>query len=905
MNGDEKAGPADLEAQGIIPRLCRDLIAQLAALPASGKKGLYGSLEATYVEIYREKLTDLWDADGDGKPDTVGVAASPGAAAAASPTATAASGGAAGKKAAPAAAGGKAGGKAGSAAAAAAAPAPSTPTPPSHAASDSAGPRIRQSPAGEIILDGVTRHVIKSYEQLAKLLAAGQSRRATGETAMNAVSSRSHAVLTLHVVVADSDDSDGNDSRRAKLNLIDLAGSERADNTGATGDRLKEGASINQSLSALGNVINALTSAPAASAAKPAAASGAAAGGAGAAPSPTTPAAPAAVKPYIPYRDSVLTRLLTDSLGGNAFTLCLVCVSPAAVNYAESLSTLRFASRAKAIKATVTRNVDPGAARINELTAEVAALRSLVTALFGLLAAKMGPAAAAAAIAGLGPAALAALPPDIAAIVKAGGAGAEALHQPPPQAPAAGAASGDSSTATMVAAVAAAAAAGAVGSAAIGAAAAAGVAAAAAGNTHAATAATAASPSGGALAGLSAQPKSSMAQPPTGPALASLTATASASKLVPAAATRADGGAPGVGATAAGAAAGAPAASTGYTHAQHTPPAAPAAPAAAPASARTPASPGAPAGAHAAVASTTGGASAPAKAPTPQAAPDARLQPFPGTLHLVLRASFKANKGLGTPDPYVRLTWLPTMASAAAAAVLPPGAAAFVAAGHEVQMGTAGAAGPAVIASDSARATAAATPLPFMSDAVSKATAAAAAAATAVATGQQLPAAWVSPVLSDCAEPLWPEASIDLQRLCGGLLHDSVLLEVYDRDVGSADDLMGSATTNVAALLAAAGVEGGIPLVLKPKHGPCGAVTVVSAHTNPAVPAAMLVPLPAEAAHDATDSKAAADALAAGSATASSTASLPPAPGAVAAAGGAGRRGKKDGASSSQACIIM
>jgi len=108
------------------------------------------------------------------------------------------------------------------------------------------------------MLEGVTRHVIRNFDHLNTLLDDGGKRRAVGETNMNATSSRSHAILTLQLVMTDADKSDGDDSRRSKLHLVDLAGSERASATGATGDRLKEGAGINQSLSALGNVINAL-----------------------------------------------------------------------------------------------------------------------------------------------------------------------------------------------------------------------------------------------------------------------------------------------------------------------------------------------------------------------------------------------------------------------------------------------------------------------------------------------------------------------------------------------------------------------------------------------------------------------------------------------------------------------
>jgi len=135
---------------------------------------------------------------------------------------------------------------------------------------------------------------------------------------MNEASSRSHAVMTITVVEQTFNEKTNKLVKKtSKIHIVDLAGSERADSTGATGARLKEGASINQSLSALGNVINALTKAD---------------------------------RGHVPYRDSKLTYLLSDSLGGNSLTLMISCISPVTFNYEESLSTLRFAERAKSIK---------------------------------------------------------------------------------------------------------------------------------------------------------------------------------------------------------------------------------------------------------------------------------------------------------------------------------------------------------------------------------------------------------------------------------------------------------------------------------------------------------------------------------------------------------------------------
>ena len=152
---------------------------------------------------------------------------------------------------------------------------------------------------------------------------------------MNATSSRSHALFTVHIESME----DGDKVKGSKINLVDLAGSERQSKTEATGDRLKEGAKINLSLTALGNVINALVDGKK--------------GG------------------HIPYRDSKLTRLLQDSLGGNTKTLMIASVSPADDNYDETLTTLRYAARARNIKNTPKVNEDPKDAMIREYMQEI------------------------------------------------------------------------------------------------------------------------------------------------------------------------------------------------------------------------------------------------------------------------------------------------------------------------------------------------------------------------------------------------------------------------------------------------------------------------------------------------------------------------------------------------------
>ncbi|RYE95217.1 MAG: hypothetical protein EOO41_05880, partial [Methanobacteriota archaeon] len=142
------------------------------------------------------------------------------------------------------------------------------------------------------------------------------------------------------------DDELGLTAHSSKLHLIDLAGSERSDTAQTSGARLREGAKINQSLSALGNVINALTS--------------------------------ATVRTHVPYRDSKLTRLLQDSLGGNSYTLMVLCVSPASVNAEESMSSLRFGERAKKVRNVARVNVDPMAAKYALLLAENARLQQRI-----------------------------------------------------------------------------------------------------------------------------------------------------------------------------------------------------------------------------------------------------------------------------------------------------------------------------------------------------------------------------------------------------------------------------------------------------------------------------------------------------------------------------------------------
>ncbi|KAF4525892.1 hypothetical protein B566_EDAN013141 [Ephemera danica] len=189
-----------------------------------------------------------------------------------------------------------------------------------------------------------------------ELMARGNRLRTTASTNMNDVSSRSHAIFTLTFLQAGLGEGGLPCETTSKVHLVDLAGSERADATGATGQRLKEGAHINKSLVTLGSVISALAE--------------------------VSTTAPGAEHPrrsaFIPYRDSVLTWLLKDSLGGNSKTIMIAAISPADCNHGETLSTLRYANRAKNIINKPTVNEDPNVRLIRELREEIQQLRCML-----------------------------------------------------------------------------------------------------------------------------------------------------------------------------------------------------------------------------------------------------------------------------------------------------------------------------------------------------------------------------------------------------------------------------------------------------------------------------------------------------------------------------------------------
>ncbi|KAL8768716.1 MAG: hypothetical protein Q9209_005134 [Squamulea sp. 1 TL-2023] len=210
--------------------------------------------------------------------------------------------------------------------------------------------KVREHPSTGPYVEDLAKLVVRSFPEIQQLMDEGNKARTVAATSMNDTSSRSHAVFTLIVTQKRHDEETRMDTEKvAKISLVDLAGSERATSTGATGARLKEGAEINRSLSTLGRVIAALADL---STGKKKNVS------------------------MVPYRDSVLTWLLKDSLGGNSMTAMIAAISPADINFEETLSTLRYADSAKRIKNHAVVNEDPNARMIRELKEELAQLRS-------------------------------------------------------------------------------------------------------------------------------------------------------------------------------------------------------------------------------------------------------------------------------------------------------------------------------------------------------------------------------------------------------------------------------------------------------------------------------------------------------------------------------------------------
>ncbi|EEH51880.1 kinesin-II motor protein, flagellar associated [Micromonas pusilla CCMP1545] len=206
--------------------------------------------------------------------------------------------------------------------------------------------QLKEHPDTGVYVKDLTTFVVKSVEEIEKVLAVGKKNRSVGATAMNADSSRSHSIFTITIETSEVEEGAADEDARirvGKLNLVDLAGSERQGKTGSTGDRLKEATKINLSLSTLGNVISSLVDGK---------------------------------STHVPYRDSKLTRLLEDSLGGNTKTVMVANIGPADYNFEETMSTLRYANRAKNIKNKPRINEDPKDAMLREFQEEIARLKA-------------------------------------------------------------------------------------------------------------------------------------------------------------------------------------------------------------------------------------------------------------------------------------------------------------------------------------------------------------------------------------------------------------------------------------------------------------------------------------------------------------------------------------------------
>ncbi|XP_057661788.1 kinesin-like protein KIF13B isoform X5 [Diorhabda carinulata] len=201
-------------------------------------------------------------------------------------------------------------------------------------------------------VDGLSQLAVTSFQDIDNLMAEGNKSRTVAATNMNSESSRSHAVFTVILTQTLVEPKTGVTGEKvSRMSLVDLAGSERAVKTGAVGERLKEGSNINKSLTTLGLVISKLAD---------------------------QSSGKNKDNKFVPYRDSVLTWLLKDNLGGNSKTVMVATISPAADNYEETLSTLRYADRAKRIVNHAVVNEDPNARIIRELTQEVEALREML-----------------------------------------------------------------------------------------------------------------------------------------------------------------------------------------------------------------------------------------------------------------------------------------------------------------------------------------------------------------------------------------------------------------------------------------------------------------------------------------------------------------------------------------------
>jgi hypothetical protein len=207
---------------------------------------------------------------------------------------------------------------------------------------------LKETVENGVIVKGISWVVVRSFDEIYHVLQSGKKNRVVASTLMNQTSSRSHSIFTVVIECCSVDTSGQEHFRVGKLNMVDLAGSERQTKTGATGDRLKEASKINWSLSSLGNVIAALVDGK---------------------------------SQHVPYRDSKLTRILQDSLGGNTKTVMCAIAGPADFNYDETLSTLRYANRAKNIKNKPAINEDPKDTMLREYQEEISRLRAQLQSL--------------------------------------------------------------------------------------------------------------------------------------------------------------------------------------------------------------------------------------------------------------------------------------------------------------------------------------------------------------------------------------------------------------------------------------------------------------------------------------------------------------------------------------------
>lgn len=203
------------------------------------------------------------------------------------------------------------------------------------------GLKVRESQSGAVYVQGLSKYPVDSYEMIAQKMDQGYDNRSIGSTLMNQTSSRAHTIITIEFKQLYVEDG-RKIEKFSVINLVDLAGSEKAGQTGAEGARLKEGCAINKSLTVLGTCISVLAD----------------------------KAMGKEKKAVIPYRDSNLTRILQNALGGNSKTIMICAISPASMNYEESLSTLRYADRAKKIVNKAVVNESATDKLIRELKSE-------------------------------------------------------------------------------------------------------------------------------------------------------------------------------------------------------------------------------------------------------------------------------------------------------------------------------------------------------------------------------------------------------------------------------------------------------------------------------------------------------------------------------------------------------